>query len=96
MSNNAPDYEDNLFFEPKEIEQKLAHSEKMRDYTAEYVAKLEEKLRIAEQALEFYANKENNLGGMTYWNDLDEQCAFVDGDIENGYKARQALAKIKE
>ena len=98
MSNNAPDYEDDLAFPPQEesIEQKLAHSEKMRDYTAEYVAKLEEKLKIAKEALEFYANKENNLGGLTYWNDWNEQYASVDGDIENGYKARQALAKIKE
>lgn len=49
------DYEDydNLAFPPQEerIEQKLEHSEKMRDYTAEYVAKLEEKLKIAKLSL---------------------------------------------
>lgn len=33
------------------LEQQLAHSEKMRDYTAEYVAKLEEKLRITTEVI---------------------------------------------
>lgn len=35
------------------LEQQLAHSEKMRDYTAEYVQRLEEKLKIAEEALSY-------------------------------------------
>lgn len=53
MSNNAPDYEDNLAFPPQEesVEQKLAHSEKMRDLQVEYVCNLEEKLRIATEVI---------------------------------------------
>lgn len=65
MGNNAPDYE-NLFFE-KSIE--LNHSEKMRDYTAEYVVKLEEKLDIAKKAfntlktqIDFWHPKRNLAG----------------------------------
>ena len=58
------DYEDydNLAFPPQDesLEQKLAHSEKMRDYTAEYVAKLEEKLIVATNAIE-QVLKEPNL-----------------------------------
>lgn len=53
MSNNTPDYKDNLAFPPQEesIEQKLAHSEDMRDLQAEYACKLEEKLRIATEVI---------------------------------------------
>lgn len=36
----------------KELEQKLANSEKMRDLQAEYACKLEEKLRIATNTIE--------------------------------------------
>lgn len=90
MGNNAPDYK-NLFFE-KSIE--LNHSEKMRDYTAEYVVKLEEKLEIAKEALSYYAKQENKCFNSTEWHDWSEEYATVVGDIENGYKARQALTKI--
>lgn len=53
MSNNAPDYENDLVFPPQEesVEQKLEHHEKMRDLQAEYVAKLEEKLRITTEVI---------------------------------------------
>lgn len=36
----------------KDLEEKLANSEKMRDLQAEYACKLEEKLRIAEEGVE--------------------------------------------
>jgi hypothetical protein len=88
------DYEDydNLAFPPQEerIEQKLEHSEKMRDYTAEYVAKLEEKLKIAEEALSlakgFYGYFE--MRGYSFVSTSD----FKDDKA----KIEQALAKIKE
>lgn len=41
MSNNVPDHEDNLVFPPE---------------TRSYEARLEEKLKIAEEALHTYAN----------------------------------------
>ena len=44
----------------KDLEEKLAQSEKMRDLQAEYVCKLEEKLRIATNAIE-QVLKEPNL-----------------------------------
>lgn len=58
---------------------------------------LEKKLKIAQEALEFYANKENNYYVNTVWEDWEnDEFATVNGDIENGYKARQALEKIKD
>ena len=80
MSNNAPDYENNLVFPPQEegIEQKLAHSEKMRDYTAEYVAKLEEKLKIAEEALHIYANLLYDVSVKGYESIAKEALAKID------------------
>ena len=44
----------------KDLEEKLAHSEKMRDLQAEYVCKLEEKLKKAINAIE-QVLKEPNL-----------------------------------
>lgn len=55
-------YSENLAFDPansmprcdiEELKAKVAHLEKMRDITAEYVYKLEEKLKIAEEALSY-------------------------------------------
>lgn len=92
MGNNAPDYE-NLFFE-KSIE--LNHSEKMRDYTAEYVVKLEEKLEIAKEALKQYADK-GNWQDCLDWNGCEEDSTIVEkGQFgENGYTiAEKALEKI--
>lgn len=37
----------------KDLEEKLAHSEKMRDLQAEYVCKLEEKLRTVEKDIKW-------------------------------------------
>lgn len=82
MSNNAPDYENDLVFPPS-----MPRCD---------IEELKEKLKIAIEALEFYGNKENNCFGSTNWDDWGEQYASVNGDIENGYKARQTLAKIKE
>ena len=87
MSNNAPDYENDLVFPPSmprcDIEELKAK-----------VKKLEVKLKIAEEALEFYALKEHL--GDAYIIGSYCSCDEVDGDVENGYKARQTLAKIKE
>lgn len=59
--------------------------------------KLEEKLKIAKEALEFYANKENNYYSNTVWEDWEnDEFATVNGDIENGYRAREALKQIRD
>lgn len=58
------------------------------------IEKLEDKLKIAIEALEFYGNKENKH--FSYWQDLeDDKFAYVVGVIETGYKARKALEKIR-
>lgn len=58
------------------------------------VEKLKEKLNIATEALAFYANKENKH--FSSWQDWkDNKFASVVGDIENGYRARKALEKIR-
>lgn len=134
MSNNAPDYKDNLVFEPKESkmqeykheyihyefdirgekfhlmddeeyngallksfydgvshgEKELKNSEKMRDYTAEYVAKLEEKLKIAEEALSYA------LGFYGYCKMKNYPCVGTKDFEDDKAKIEQALAKIKE
>lgn len=96
-------YSENLAFDPansmprcdiEELKSKVAHLEKMRDITAEYVYKLEEKLRIAEEALEFYAQGKH-MDNIIRGNESDNYW-HCDGDIENGYRAKEALAKIKE
>lgn len=105
MSNNEPDY-DNLAFDPgalnpcngrkRSSDVLTATLEKCQAIVAKNV-ELEKKLEIAVKALEFYANKENNYFGNTVWEDWEgDKFAYVSGDIENGYKAREALAKIKE
>ena len=98
MSNNAPDYTDNLVFEPsmprcdiEELQNKLAHSEKMRDLQAEYACKLEKKLRIAEEAL---LDIENNR--FSY---IDEQnCVNTKSATQKELRiiAKKTLKKIKD
>lgn len=79
------------FEEPEELKLEVG-----KPYTAREI-ELEEKLKIAQEALEFYANKENNYYANTVWEDWEnDEFATVNGDIENGYKARQALEKIKD
>lgn len=92
MSNNAPDYENDLVFAPSmprcdidELKAKLEQSEKMRDLQAEYACKLEKKLKIAEEALEFIIKT------------IPADKWIGEKDLESCYrKAEQALAKIKE
>lgn len=64
--------------------------------TIEKLEKTEEKLKIAKEALEFYALKKHFKDEDVYiinvFGDSDE----VDGYVENGLKAREALKKIKE
>lgn len=77
-------------------EKLLAHSEKMRDYTAEYVVRLEEKLKIAKEALKQYANK-GNWQDCLYWNGYEEDSFVVEKAQfgEDGYTiAEKALEKI--
>lgn len=63
MSNNAPDYEDNLVFPPQEvksqddIKRQDTRSSDVLIKTLEKCEKLEEQLSIAVEALEKYANK---------------------------------------
>lgn len=77
-------------------EKLLAHSEKMRDYTAEYVVRLEEKLKIAKEALKQYANKWNWQDCLN-WNGFEEDSFVVEKAQfgEDGYTiAKKALEKI--
>lgn len=102
MSNNAPDYENDLVFPPQEIKSQHELSEQGRQSDVliaaiERCEKLEKALYVAVSALEIYADTQN-------WRDIYEE----DGDdseepiealyfADYGYKtAQQALAKIKE
>lgn len=94
------DYEDydNLAFPPQmprcdieELKAKLEQSEKMRDLQAEYACKLEEKLKIAEEAL---LDIENNR--FSY---IDEQnCVNTKSATQKELRiiAKKTLEKIKE
>lgn len=87
-------YSENLAFDPANSMPRCDIEE-----LKEKVKKLENKLRIATKALEFYSRIENICRKETidvYYEDKDCHWATVDGAVENGYKARQALAKIKE
>lgn len=105
MSNNAPDY-DNLYFEPIGDMSKLNECndgkrgsdvlmltlEKCQKIVARNV-ELEKKLKIAEEALIFYALKKHFEDA--YIINIYGDCDEVDGCNENGLKAREALAKIR-
>lgn len=87
MSNNAPDYENNLLFEPKSADD-LNKQERQSDVlisTIEKCEMLEKQLKIAVEALEVYADSR------TWDCCCRNQCAYVDG-----FEAAEALAKIKE
>lgn len=62
MGNNAPDYKDNLVFQPEtySLENQLYHYNKMCDYNAEYACKLEEKIRNQSIQLTRLEKKNNN------------------------------------
>lgn len=64
--------------------------------TIEKCEKLEEKLKIATEALEFYALKKHYKDEDVYIISVFGDCDEVDGYVENGLKAREALKKIKE
>lgn len=65
----------------------------------EYIESLEAKLKIAEEALEFYADKENfkhrKLNGLSGFDcALVEEVAIINGEYA-WIKAQRALAKIR-
>lgn len=57
---------------------------------------LEKKLEIAKEALEFYALKKHFKDEDVYIVNVLGDSDEVDGYVENGLKAREALKKIKE
>ena len=86
MSNNAPDYEDNLVFPPQEIKSQHELSEQGRQSEVlisaiERCEKLEKQLKIAIKALESLRTKKTVIGKVT-------------GDVY--YIWDYALEKIKE
>ena len=93
MSNNTPDYDNNLAFEPKSADD-LNKQERQSDVlisAIERCEKLEKQLKIAIKALESYANDE-------LWSDTSEELFFFDGCFcSNGYQlAQDALKQIGE
>lgn len=58
------------------------------------IEKLKEKLKIATEALEFYAGM-GHINNVVACSNIENHC-YCEGDIENGYKAEKALEKIKE
>ena len=87
MSNNAPDYENDLVFPPKSADD-MNKQERQSDVlisTIEKCERLEKHLNIAVKALEFYADNK------TWDCCCRNQCAYVDG-----FEAAEALRKIKE
>lgn len=100
MSNNAPDYENDLVFPPQEIKSHHELSEQGRQSevlisTIEKCEKLEKQLKIAIEALSRYADSSD-------WSDCESNGAvqFVlnEGGFDDyGYKiAQEALEQIKE
>ena len=57
---------------------------------------LEKNIEIAVKALEFYALKKHYKDEDVYISSIFVDSDEVDGYVENGLKAREALAKIKE
>lgn len=55
---------------------------------------LEKKLKIAAEALKFYAEM-GHIDNVIACSNIENHC-WCEGDIENGYKAEQALEEIKE
>ena len=99
-------YSENLAFDPansmprsdiEELKAKVAHLEKMRDITAEYVYKLEEKLRIVDEVLD---DVETWFLGMvgTLNNECAEQNKSIPvGKFERTFKAyAYSLADLRE
>ena len=62
--------------------------------TVEKCQRLEEKLRIAKEALEFYAGM-GHIDNVVACSNIENHC-YCEGDIENGHTAEEALEKIKE
>lgn len=85
----------------KDLEEKLAHSEKMRDLNAEYVVKLEEKLRIAEKVasdVELWLN--GMVGAMNNESSAHNKRLPI-GNFESAFKSNAdalgaLINKIKE
>ena len=85
MSNNTPDYENDLVFEPKSADD-LNKQERQSDVlisAIERCEKLEKQLKIAVEALEFY--------------EKPFACFHPEYNVAQHHKkAAEALAKIKE
>lgn len=97
MSNNAPDYEDNLVFPPQEVKSQHELSEQGRQSDVlikaiEKCEKLEKQLKIAESWLREIGNSVD-----TYFEKDNRPLEFtLDVLTACGLSAYQALHEIKE
>ena len=97
MSNNAPDYEDNLVFQPQEIKSQHELSEQGRQSEVlvaaiEKCEKLEKQLKIAESWLREIGNSVD-----TYFEKDNRPLEFtLDVLTGCGLSSYQALHEIKE
>ena len=90
MSNNEPDYENNLVFAPTSADD-LNEQGRQSDVlisAIERCEKLEKQLKIAINALEIYANENNWTEDLGY--------GYNNKFPEGSDVAQEALAKIKE
>ena len=56
---------------------------------------LQYKLDKAVEALKFYAERKHNLGGCRDYSQYDN-ADWIEGDVENGQKAREVLKEIED
>lgn len=101
MTNNTPDYEDNLAFDPSALnpcndgkrssDVLTATLEKCQAIVAKNV-ELEKKLKIAVKALKYYAGM-GHIDNVVACSNIENHC-WCEGDIENGHTAEQALKEI--
>ena len=54
-----------------------------------------EKLEIAKEALRFYAEEKHNIKGYHDYSEYDN-ADWIEGDVENGHTAREALKEIED
>lgn len=58
-------------------------------------SKLQYQLEVATEALKFYAEEKHILSGCRDYSDYDN-AVWVEGDVENGMKAREVLKEIED
>lgn len=100
MSNNSPDYEDNLVFPPQEIKSQddIKHQETRSSdvliKAVEKCEKLEKQLKIAVDCLKKYANED-------LWSDYEEgdviyfDCIFKSLGYDFAQKAIKKIERVR-